>query len=82
MHGYLKVRPEKQNLELEELDLSDCEFIEDDEELRKLELILGTNHQCPRCEHITRTNNPYPYCSHCNWDSLTDLSFEFEKWAA
>jgi hypothetical protein len=34
----------------------------------------GYKHQCPRCEAKTRISGKHPYCSECNWDSLTDPS--------
>ena len=92
MQGYLKVKTEKQNLEVESLELSDCEFVEEGgndhwdfisrEELENLISILGHRHACPRCKGTTNITGSAPYCSDCNWDSLTDPAYESEKWAA
>jgi hypothetical protein len=30
--------------------------------------------KCPRCKAISRLITQSPYCSACNWDSLTDPS--------
>lgn len=37
---------------------------------------------CPRCESKLSTLSGHPYCSGCNWDSLTDLRLQVDKWAA
>lgn len=38
--------------------------------------------QCPRCDSKTRISSGHPYCPDCNWDSMTDLCLQVDKWAA
>lgn len=32
--------------------------------------------RCRRCRAVTYVVGPYPYCTECNWDSLSDMSCE------
>lgn len=43
---------------------------------RKLDYI----HWCPRCRRRTKISSHYPYCTHCNWDSVTDPSLTPRRW--
>ena len=38
--------------------------------------------QCPRCDSKASISNGHPYCPDCNWDSMTELRLESDKWAA
>lgn len=37
---------------------------------------------CPRCDSKARISSGHPYCPNCNWDSMTELRLESDKWAA
>lgn len=80
MEGYFKPKFESQRKELHVLELDDCDFISDDEVI--LHPVFGQNHSCPRCGAITRITGNDPYCSDCNWDSLTDPFSERQRCAA
>lgn len=71
MDGYLKPKFKATRKELRVLELDDCEFISDDED--KMQSLRGRKHICKRCGGVTYYQTADPYCSHCNWDSLTDL---------
>lgn len=32
--------------------------------------------KCPRCGEKSKNLAGHPYCLHCNWDSLTDLTYQ------
>ncbi|MFP5387264.1 MAG: hypothetical protein ACLGHN_14395 [Bacteriovoracia bacterium] len=38
--------------------------------------------QCPRCDSNARISSGHLYCPECNWDSMTELRLESDKWAA
>jgi len=90
MTGYFKARSGGLNQELRLLDLSDLDELEeisdDDNPIDPLDkrrrISLGYSHQCPRCEAITQVIGRDPYCTECNWDSLTDPCTEVRRWAA
>lgn len=80
MEGYLKANFKNEQQELHELSLEDCDFITEDEEASFS--VLGRKHICPRCGCIARLITADPYCMECNWDSLTDLTYEREQCVA
>lgn len=80
MDGYLKANFQNEKKELHELSLEDCDLVPDDEVI--IHAVFGREHVCPRCKSITRTTEESPYCSDCNWDSLTDPFYERPKCAA
>lgn len=53
------------------------------EELLNSEILKGGKttflnsyqHKCPRCTEKSLVTSKFPYCLECNWDSLTDLTF-------
>ena len=70
MDGYLKPNAKNENRELHLLTLEDCEFVPDDE--LKTHFMSGRKHNCPRCGATTHITGDDPYCSDCNWDSVTE----------
>lgn len=68
---------EKKELHL--LELNDCDFIPDDEQI--LKPIFGRKHTCPRCNAVTHISSQHPYCLNCHWDSLTDYTQRKKKCA-
>ncbi len=87
MNGYFKIKLNSKNLEVEPLDFNQVDFItEDDEGVDALDERLrhehGYKHECPRCGSIQTVASRFPYCSYCNWDSLTDVLEAHDEWAA
>lgn len=80
MDGYFKPKFKNEGKELRLLELDDCDFIPDDEVV--LQSVFGQKHACPRCGATTHVAGDAPYCSDCNWDSLTDPTYEKQKCAA
>lgn len=80
MDGYFKPKFKNEKKELHTLELDDCDFISDDEAI--LQTMFGQKHICPRCGAIAHIASEDPYCSDCNWDSLTAPSYEKKKCAA
>jgi hypothetical protein len=90
MTGYFKARSGGHRQELRLLDFSDLdeleEYSDDDNPIDPLDerrrTSFGYSHQCPRCEAITQVIGRDPYCTECNWDSLTDPCSTVRPWAA
>jgi hypothetical protein len=77
MDGYFKPKLKKEEQELHDLELDDCDFISEDEVI--LHRMSRKKQGCPRCGVSTHIISGAPYCSDCNWDSLTDLTYEKKK---
>lgn len=78
---------QKENPEVKPLDEDDMNFFDEDENnfdaLDKCNRIHhGYKHECPRCGSIQTVASRYPYCTGCNWDSLTDVLEAHDEWAA
>lgn len=80
MDGYFMPKIKKERKELHLLELEDCDFISDDDVVMRP--MFRQKHSCPRCGATTRIASDAPYCLGCNWDSLTDPTYESEKCAA
>lgn len=80
MDGYLKANFKNEKQELHELGLEDCDFVPDDEAVTHV--VFGREHVCPRCKSVIRISEEAPYCSDCNWDSLTDPFYGRPRCAA
>lgn len=80
MDGYLKPNFKSERKELHSLSLDECDFVPDDDVI--LHPIVGSKHSCPRCCATTTITGSDPYCSDCNWDSLTDPTYEKRKCVA
>ena len=77
MEGYFKPKAETKPNQIRALDLSDCEFVPDDEV--NPSIVYGRKHVCPRCGTVSRIMTDDPYCSECNWDSLLDPCCQGEQ---
>lgn len=80
MDGHFKPKFKNERKELYLLELNDCYFVPDDEVVLRSK--LGRKHSCPRCGDITHIVSNDPYCTGCNWDSLTDPTYERAKCVA
>lgn len=74
MNGYFKAKLKTEGKELRLLELEDCDYVEDDDVI--LRPAFGRKHTCPRCGAINRTTLNDPFCTECNWDSVTDPLYE------
>ena len=61
--------------------LFDCETIEG-LSVRRLWGARKRFHECHRCKALTPYVGRAPYCSECNWDSLTDVAYRHSRLAA
>lgn len=80
MDGYFRPNFKNEKREFHVLSLDDCDFVPDDEP--RTQFIFGRKHVCPRCGSATHITGDAPYCTDCNWDSLTDPFYEKQKCAA
>ena len=75
MNGYYRPTYGCLMQEVRPLDLSEIEYVSDDEETPARETRSRSKshaHRCPRCGDVSMIVSADPYCSECNWDSLTD----------
>ncbi len=79
MNGYLIPKFKKERKEIHGLNLEDCDFVSDDEE-NPNPVTTTRKYRCHRCGATTHIHGNAPYCSDCNWDSLTDLTFRKNNW--
>jgi hypothetical protein len=42
----------------------------------------GAKYRCHRCQTVNFVLGRFPYCTECNWDSLTDACWREDLWAA
>jgi len=77
MDGYYRPKFKSEEKELHTLELADCDLISDDEAISRP--THGRRHVCPRCGAIANILDNYPYCSDCNWDSLSDPTYKKEQ---
>lgn len=90
MDGYFKPKLKDRIKELRLLELEEIEDMDEDDELdfslnypmKDHHYKSGQFHRCPRCKALMPRETKDPYCSECNWDSLTDLCMETKKCAA
>lgn len=90
MNGYFRARGSELNRELRLLGFNDLsnleELSEDDSTDDRCDhgqvISLGHPHECSRCGAVTQVIGRDPYCTECNWDSLTDPCSEVRRWAA
>lgn len=80
MDGYFRPNFKNEKREFHVLSLDDCDFVPDDEP--RTQFIFGRKDVCPRCGSATHITGDAPYCTDCNWDSLTDPFYEKQKCAA
>ena len=78
MNGYYRPKARGPIRELRLLDYRDLDEIEyvteDGDPVQEKKARRGWKHRCPRCGTVSRIIFGDPYCSECNWDSLTDAS--------
>lgn len=75
MNGYYRNKSSKAAAQVRPLELNDIEFVSEDEDaspfINERKYSHGYFHRCPRCHASNRVRGAHPYCSECNWDSLT-----------
>lgn len=75
MNGYFRPRHLGLGRELRPLTLCEIEYVTEDGTTENQNYLgHGWPHQCPRCEAQNHIATNLPYCSECNWDSVTDAA--------